>query len=1085
MGRESNSREFLDPLKLADYAASLQSQQLSEASVKAYLKEVKSDRDNLQFRLQEANTILQETRIQLKALDAETDKLRQSLASSKKLQTEQNKLIHELKETVASYHERMKESDARVELMQVEMQGLTELADALNSQVVEKSSSLDRAKCEVEKMKEEIKERNSERVELRDTVVALEQNARAQKDDLEKKSSELLSAEQMISFLEVETDNLREQLMISETNTSDSDSVAKDLKTKIAHLEEERDALYAELEEAEQMAIEEASFTKENIEAVQLYSQKLEDMQSQVNHLQEEADALRSQVTSYKVALDAKKTPIKGSSGQPDHSARSNFHEITCDLSDSRALNDVTIAMKEMLENKIHALESHIKELQNSKEAIENDKSECLLKIDGIIEDKESDINVHMSLEAKIHHKISTLKEDYLQLKTMFDEAKAGNTGSSSPSLSDLRNINRDIDNLTQENDHLRDELYQKEKRYSEVAEKNIELLNRISDLESAETVAKEKLGKLKKRSKNMEEQSDSTIEMLKNSKLELEEKLESESQRNLTLSEAKSKLTKELSNQKDRSEGLENEKRRLLEKVSELEKHFSEQAQKSSNQEDKEYEKLLDESQSALAQVKAQLRKSSDDQSTFVATLKGEYQELEDSMISMKQESYKLMDEMMFNFERVLQEAKQDCLSVSNEMVEVISEAKSLRTLSAFSSSIPKTNAPFYHSSKKGGHFGRNSDVTMELDAQNRNFNSQVVDGNYICYDENTPLRTPAAMVPNKSTPYTRIENILLNRTRTGDRNSVLKEITSNEASTLTDDLMEKIELAVSKQVSDLGLNMVAKQFEEALTRLETANDHSKTEMQNTSSKRRNARKKSRDTRPSHTGQKFTKHSAYPHPSQNEDCIGGRGGQSEGICLSDMEKLQILQDRLSRIEEKYKTYVESDKLNEGGRRSRSEAVANKLSHQLQSVRSLESKLKASSATYAHLNQASDQYFSSHERQTMDKLLSSSLLEQELKRKQKLPSKPRYNMHYQAYRKQMDNAYDYPPNFNAHEFFGKRIFAVDSQCENKDRLERLGAEMKKFQGELLNGESDLDDLALRARQLINFSSQNSFTSTFV
>ena len=88
-------------------------------------------------------------------------------------------------------------------------------------------------------------------------------------------------------------------------------------------------------------------------------------------------------------------------------------------------------------------------------------------------------------------------------------------------------------------------------------------------------------------------------------------------------------------------------------------------------------------------------------------------------------------------------------------------------------------------------------------------------------------------------------------------------------------------------------------------------------------------------------------------------------------------------------------------------------------------------------------------------------------------------------MHYQAYRKQMDNAYDYPPNFNAHEFFGKRIFAVDSQCENKDRLERLGSEMKKFQGELLNGESDLDDLALRARQLINFFSQNSFTSTFV
>ena len=109
--------------QLEDYAASLHSQQLSEASMKAALIEVKNERDNLHFRLQEANSLLQDARIQLKTLDTETDNLRQSLASSKRLQIEQNKVINDLKEAVHSYHEKMKESDARIELMQVEMQG--------------------------------------------------------------------------------------------------------------------------------------------------------------------------------------------------------------------------------------------------------------------------------------------------------------------------------------------------------------------------------------------------------------------------------------------------------------------------------------------------------------------------------------------------------------------------------------------------------------------------------------------------------------------------------------------------------------------------------------------------------------------------------------------------------------------------------------------------------------------------------------------------------------------------------------------------------------------------------------------------
>ena len=78
---------------------------------------------------------LQETRTQLRALDTETDKLRHSLSSSKQLQKEQSKLISDLKETVESYHNKVMESDARLELMQVEMHGLTELSNALNGQV--------------------------------------------------------------------------------------------------------------------------------------------------------------------------------------------------------------------------------------------------------------------------------------------------------------------------------------------------------------------------------------------------------------------------------------------------------------------------------------------------------------------------------------------------------------------------------------------------------------------------------------------------------------------------------------------------------------------------------------------------------------------------------------------------------------------------------------------------------------------------------------------------------------------------------------------------------------------------------------
>ena len=78
------------------------------------MKEVKMDRDNLQMRLGEANSLLQETRVQLRTLDVEADKLRQSLASSKQLQTEQTELIRNLKETVDTYAKKMHASDTRL-----------------------------------------------------------------------------------------------------------------------------------------------------------------------------------------------------------------------------------------------------------------------------------------------------------------------------------------------------------------------------------------------------------------------------------------------------------------------------------------------------------------------------------------------------------------------------------------------------------------------------------------------------------------------------------------------------------------------------------------------------------------------------------------------------------------------------------------------------------------------------------------------------------------------------------------------------------------------------------------------------------
>ena len=52
----------------------------------------------------------------------------------------------------------------------------------------------------------------------------------------------------------------------------------------MAEVEAERDALLAELGEAEAMAAEEASFTRENLRQVQAYAGTLEGMQAQVRH---------------------------------------------------------------------------------------------------------------------------------------------------------------------------------------------------------------------------------------------------------------------------------------------------------------------------------------------------------------------------------------------------------------------------------------------------------------------------------------------------------------------------------------------------------------------------------------------------------------------------------------------------------------------------------------------------------------------------------------------------------------------------------------------------------------------------------
>ena len=83
--------------QLEDCEASLHSRELGEAIAGARLKEVQAERDNLRHRLGEANGLLQETRVQLRALDTEADRLRQSLASSRRLQEEQVGLVAKLR----------------------------------------------------------------------------------------------------------------------------------------------------------------------------------------------------------------------------------------------------------------------------------------------------------------------------------------------------------------------------------------------------------------------------------------------------------------------------------------------------------------------------------------------------------------------------------------------------------------------------------------------------------------------------------------------------------------------------------------------------------------------------------------------------------------------------------------------------------------------------------------------------------------------------------------------------------------------------------------------------------------------------
>ena len=161
----------------------------------------------------------------------------------------------------------------------------------------------------------------------------------------------------------------------------------------------------------------------------------------------------------------------------------------------------------------------------------------------------------------------------------------------------------------------------------------------------------------------------------------------------------------------------------------------------------------------------------------------------------------------------------------------------------------------------------------------------------------------------------------------------------------------------------------------------------------------------------------------------------------------------------------------------------------------MKTVRKLEDKLQAKHARHAPLN--SKTYLSEVdlrvvEKQTMEKLLNCKQLEQEIKLSKAKPykgKKPSWRSHSSA--ADVSRYTSYPANFDAHAFFGKRIFAASetNDFENGERLQKLRAEMTKFQGDLWNGESNLDELeahALRAREIMRRNSfQNSHHSAFV
>lgn len=97
-----------------------------------------------------------------------------------------------------------------------------------------------------------------------------------------------------------------------------------------------------------------------------------------------------------------------------------------------------------------------------------------------------------------------------------------------------------------------------------------------------------------------------------------------------------------------------------------------------------------------------------------------------------------------MMNFETVLHQAKQDCLSLSNELVETTSEAKSLRVLSAFSAAgISKKNRHSDTIDGKGGvdYYPKGGDSRP---GEGRGTHGPSEPEVYPLYDENTPLRTP-----------------------------------------------------------------------------------------------------------------------------------------------------------------------------------------------------------------------------------------------------------------------------------------------------------------------------------------------------